>query len=297
MEMTSKEKAAEIFFNFLGCHGVEWFFVEAQPRLKTGPKTGKRGAPVGARFGSKWAVHHDKCTAAFTRLAERLEARGKQNVDLQTRESPGRAGARLLLVDDLQEHSVRDLQTWWPGPLVVLETSPHNFQALLVSHRGLTRLEQASCQKALQKRFEGDDGATGASQLHRFAGSTNFKTSGRVGGHPFVCRTLIQTDGEDAAFEQLDELLDAKSLDRSSTPARRAPARRGGVATGMGDNSVQAFWWTVGQVKKGTSYDAILNHLQTVFLTHHDPDDWPHRTLHNALFSLGILQNRYASKR
>lgn len=297
MESTFKEETAEKFFKFLGDHGVEWFFIEAQPRLKTGPKTGQRGAPIGALFGSKWAVHHDKCAIAFTRLAARLAARGKQNVDLQMRESAARVGARLLLIDDLLEHSVEDLQTWWSGPLVVMETSPHNFQALLVSPRGLTEIEKSKCQESLAKKFEGDPGATGSSQLHRFPGSPNFKESAKTSGCPFICRSLVQDDGEDEGYEQLAELLNGKAIDRSSTLAWRAPARRGGVASGTGDNSAQAFWWTIAQVKNGTSYDTILNRLATVYVAHHDPDDWSHRTLHNALYSLGILQNRYASKR
>lgn len=294
-EYSFKKEAVDKFFNFFGGHGVVWFFVDGQPRLKTGPNCGQRGAPVGALFGCKWAVHHSKCAAGFERLAARLANRGKQNVDLQTRESPGAAGARLLLIDDLMEHSVGDLMTWWSGPLVVMETSPNNFQALLVSPRGLTKTEQSICQASLAKKFEGDAGATGAGQLHRFPGSPNFKGAGAAS--PFICKTLVQCDGEDAGFEQLNELLNDGSLDRSSTPAWRAPARRGGVATGASDNSARAFRWTVAQIKNGASYVAILDHLQNEFLAHHDPDDWPKRTLQNALFSLGIAEKRYVSKR
>lgn len=285
-------EAATAFFDFLGQHGVEWFFIEAQCRKLDG----QRGAPLGQFFGHKFATNFQKCPTAFANFIRRLERAGKKKFDLQTRESPSRLGARLVLIDDLMEHSIKQLIHWWSGPMVVMETSPSNFQALLVSQKPLSTSEQFLLQKMLAVEFEGDKGATASGQLHRLPGSINFKNSALIDGRPFCCKLTLLREGEDCQLDQLPELLNSERTPASAplnfTQPRRPPRVVGDAATGK-DNSAAAFRWTVQQLKKGAKEETILIALSTNFLAHHDPWDWPKRTLQNAKFSLGMASNRY----
>jgi hypothetical protein len=285
-------EVAATFFDFLGQHGVEWFFIEAQSRKLDG----QRGAPLGQFFGRKFATNFQKCPAGFATLIGRLQRVGKKKFDLQTRESPSRLGARLVLIDDLMEHSIKQLIHWWSGPMVVMETSPSNFQALLVSQRPLPTSEQFLLQKMLAVKFEGDYGATGSGQLHRLPGSTNFKKSALIDGRPFCCKLTLLSEGEDCQVDQFSELLKSATAPppapHNLTQPCLPPRVVGDAATGK-DNSAAAFRWTVQQLKKGAKEESILMALSTTYLAHHDPRDWPKRTLHNAKFSLGMAPNRY----
>lgn len=283
--------AAADFFEFLGRHGVQWFFVEAQSRKLNG----ERGAPLGQFFKSALAWHFKRCALEFERLSARLEKAGKKRVDLQTRESPAFSGARLLHIDDLQEHFLNELLHWWSGPMVIMETSPHNFQALLVSPRALQKDKLGLCLKALANKFVGDKKAASVGQLHRFPGSPNFKARVVIDGQPFFCRTLLLQDGEADGMLELQELLAELPLPLTPTPAKSAKAHAGGVAAGAGGNSEKAFRWAVNQLKADVANDTILRGLTVNYLSHHDLADWPKRTLHNARHALGMESERYHS--
>lgn len=283
-------QGAAAFFNFFGKNGVEWFFIEAQCRKVNG----QRGAPLGKFFGQKFATHFSNCPAGFFKLIERLEAAGKERFDLQTRESPSREGARLLLIDDLERHAVNDFLGWWSGPVCIMETSPSNFQALLASPKPLTSTSLFFLQKKLAKMFKGDQGATGPAQLHRLPGSLNNKRSALVNGLPFCTRLTRLIDGEDDASDQLNELL-CSAFDGARNVDPDCKKKREENKLSTGDNSSQAFGWAVQQIKKGASDESILAGLRSRYLTHHDFKDWPVRTLHNSYFSLGLRQTKYQS--
>lgn len=280
---------AQKFFEFCGARGARWWFVEAQPRKQNG----QRGAPIGRFFGARFAVYFDKVPAKFLALARTLERAGKRQVDLQTRESPALAGARDVLVDDVDGFQLDPLRAWWPGAGAILETSPSNFQAVLLSPRTLTDGERARLAHAAAIRFEGDLGAAGAGQLHRFPGSPNFKRSALVNGQPFCCRLVSLFDGESPAFS-VSELL-AEVPSNLPTEHHRV-GRRAAVETAAGDNSARAFAWTLDQLRNGVSHDEILAGLRAAWLSHHDPVDWPARTLANALHALGQAPSRYSSR-
>jgi RepB DNA-primase from phage plasmid len=292
MDLSNLE-AAHAFFEFMGGQGVNWFFVEAQPRLKTGPKAGKRGAPIGAKFGFQFACRHQDMVAGFKELSKRLAAGGKYRVDLQTRESPGREGARVILVDDLGQDELGRLKGWWSGPIAALETSEDNHQALLISPVGLNDGELSTCQKGLVQMFSADAGAAGVRQLHRFPGSPNFKSAAVVNGQPFFCKLVYTLVGETGGRKQIQELLsNPPSAAPARTRTRRAAADRRSIDIGS-DNSRKAWAWTLDQIRKGVGHQQILEGLKTKYLAHHSDSDWPKRTLHNALHFLGLVPTRY----
>ena len=78
----------------------------------------------------------------------------------------------FLLVDDLQAATLARLPS---AGCAILETSPGNFQATLVAPRALSGGERLVAQRALARRFGGDEGAVSRSQLRRCPGSRNHK--------------------------------------------------------------------------------------------------------------------------
>lgn len=274
---------AAVFFEFMSRNGASWWYCEAQPRKLNG----ERGAPIASKFGMRFAFNHSKILNAFEKLSSRLERLGKSRIDLQTRESPSDNGARVILIDDVQGHQLDEVRAFWSGPMAIIETSPENFQALLISPRGLNSEEYLRASRFLAARFEGDLGACALGQLHRFPGSPNWKPSIVSDGRPFITRLVACYEGEEG-FDlraQLNEMLSGSA----------AAQGRIHVARQSTDNSSAAFRWTLQQIKRGTTHDAILAGLQTRFLSHHDSKDWPARTLHNALHVLGIREARYSA--
>jgi hypothetical protein len=169
---------ADRFFGFMVDQGVEWFFVDGQPRLKVGAggrPVNARGAPVGTRLGFARGVHASRALDGFVEFGRRLDRDGKTRVDLVTRESAARTGSRIVLADDLGEHGLDDLRIWWPGPMIWLETSPWNFQALLITPRPLNDTEHLRLARHLVSKFGADPGAASRDRFHRFPGAPNFK--------------------------------------------------------------------------------------------------------------------------
>lgn len=287
---------AERFFEFFERCEVGWWKIEALPRKVDG----SRGAPIGARFGSKDAWPSRLAAANAFELYRCVVAagRGRRGVDLVCCESPRRAGSRILLLDDLDGIQVDELLNWWSGPLVVLETSHNNHQALLVAPRPLARGDHLSALKALAKRFDGDSGACSSGQLHRFPGSLNFKVSCIDSGKPFRTLTVEMRAAEiGAAAGQLDELLAVEQRVISASRSRKRTNAAMAQARQIKSNSEAAFAWTLEQLKAGVSHERILEELSTRWLAHHNPRDWPARTLHNALYVLGLVPSRYRSGR
>lgn len=295
MNKEELERAGALrFFDFMASHGPAWWFCEAQPRKRNG----ERGAPVAGKFGMRFAFHHSKILSAFEQLNSRLERLGKSNIDLQTRESPSKGGSRVILIDDISSDQIDSIRGFWPGPLAILETSPENYQSLLVSPRCLSPHEHLKAARYLAIRFNGDVGAVASGQLHRFPGSPNFKTSAVRNGHPFITRLVAIWDGEEGfnSESELSEML-SSALTAVNVPSRaraqpRAPHKPGGL-----DNSSAAFRWTLHQLDAGTSHELILAGLTTTWLGHHDAHDWPARTLANALYIRGERATRYQTQK
>lgn len=276
------------FFEFLAGQGVNWFFVDGQPR-----KLDKnRGAPIGAIFGFKKGVHVSKVLSGFEEFGRRCAREGKKQVDLITRESPARAGARIVLADDLNRDQLDELRTWWPGPMIWLETSFENFQALVISPHPLQPDDQKRFADFLVAKLGADPGAATIARFHRFPGSPNYKN-----GEPFYCRLVAIFEGDGDDPEDIARAIE-EALMNSERPA---PTRRATVPTkapGKGqDNSAAACSWTMSQLRRGAAEEEILTGLGSpAWLAHHDPHDWPARTLHNSKFLLGWVPTRYTSR-
>jgi hypothetical protein len=76
-----------------------------------------------------------------------------------------------------------------------------------------------------------------------------------------------------------------------ANPKREPPAQAPGQ-----DHSAKMFRWVLGQLQKGVHPDVVTLALrEPARLSHHDPADWPRRTVHNALHYLGARPDRYSS--
>jgi hypothetical protein len=94
----------------------------------------------------------------------------------------------LSLLDDLMEDAVKTMDAWGFEPAVLVETSPHNFQAWLNHGRVLNRELSTCVAKALASRFGGDPSSADWRHFGRLAGFTNQKPGRRLdnGLAPFV---------------------------------------------------------------------------------------------------------------
>jgi hypothetical protein len=273
------------FFHFMARYGIAWWFIEALPRKING----ERGAPIAQNFGFAYAVAAPKVTAALTELQRRIDTagRGKRGVDLQVRESC-RAGYQVLLVDDLDDLGARDVTEWWPGASALLETSPGNYQTLLVSPEPLDRGGALISAQALARRFGGDSGAAQPGQLHRFPGSSNFKPACLHAGGAFETRLVALRDPEapELVGSALREIVDGhRTSDVERAQRQATPARAEGAGK---SNSELAISWAMREIARGQSDDYVLAGLGNEWLSHHDARDWPLRTLRKAKTYLGM---------
>ncbi len=94
----------------------------------------------------------------------------------------------LSLLDDLTSEAITSMEASGFEPAVVVETSPHNFQAWLNHGRMLNRELSTRVAKELASRFGGDPSSADWRHFGRLAGFTNQKPHRRLdnGFSPFV---------------------------------------------------------------------------------------------------------------
>jgi hypothetical protein len=95
----------------------------------------------------------------------------------------------LSLVDDLTKSAVDAMKRAGFNPTLVVETSPHNYQAWLRHPEALARELSTATARALAEKFGGDRGAADWRHFGRLAGFTNRKAKYQdadTGLYPFV---------------------------------------------------------------------------------------------------------------
>ncbi len=131
----------------------------------------------------------------------------------------------LSLLDDLTAQAVAAMEAWGFEPAVVVETSPHNFQAWLNHGRILNRELSTRVAKELASRFGGDPSSADWRHFGRLAGFTNQKPHRRLdnGFAPFV--RLKSTAGRIYRSAGAFVKAIAESASRSSEETQRRPQR------------------------------------------------------------------------
>lgn len=268
------------FFEFLQKNDVSKFFLDAQARRKS---DGKRGGMLASllKTGGVYPRRTEGVEAGLDAMASRLAALNKRRLDLSIKAAEdSHSKHRLLLADDLDEAGSTAVTKWWRGPSIVLETSPANFQVLLIAARPLDRAERHRAQQFFVTRFESDPGASAGVQPHRYPGSPNFKGSAIQTGKPFFCRLTRMETGNGDGLEALNEALSYQH-EMVSKSQIVAPGMR---SQGKNSNSELAWRAALQMVREGQPDVEVLNMLTQKYLAHHDPVDWPARTLASVKF-------------
>lgn len=294
---------AQDFFDFLGRHGILSVKLAAQRRKKS---DGKRGAPMG--FGAsgkngKWnpvAVASPARTAAAAGLAQALLAhlaeKGKNKLELITAAAEDSQGlSKSILLDDLKEVGAKILKTKWRGPGAVLETSPDNFQAVLILSEPMDRDSRRSITAQLVDMVGADPGAAGVGQFHRLPGSVNYKAEL---AEPFVCRLVEYFTGVGEGVQPVKAV--AKPMSTPVSPVRPSalqPLRKRRWQTPAKSMSDEAFRLAVDMIDSGARADQVEAALSSPeWLRHHSAADWPERTRRSAeLFIEGRLYGHKGS--
>lgn len=296
----SKIFSAEVacdFFEWLAQHGVTRVRLAAQTRKRDG----QRGAPLGfGRPGKPIAEGLPVSVGQAADLAASLLARlqspsiGKARLELVTAAAEDTRGfSKSILVDDLNADGVRLLATKWRGPGAILETSPGNFQAVLILAQPLGRDDRKSITDQLVDLTGGDKGAKGSQQFHRLPGSINYKPTLP---DPFVCRVVefFHGTGEGVSPVMRSQLLAQPITPVQVMPGSVRPLRPLRWKAPAGSQSEAAFRLAADMARSGASDDQILAALGSPeVLRGHDPNDWPKRTLERARsFLAGGLYGR-----
>jgi hypothetical protein len=136
----------------------------------------------------------------------------------------------LSLLDDLTAEAVAAMEASGFEPAVVVETSPHNFQAWLNHGRMLNRELSTRVAKELASRFGGDPSSADWRHFGRLAGFTNQKRHRRLGNGlaPFVrlkksTGLIYRTAGE--FVKALAESASSGSEETQHCPQRPASPR------------------------------------------------------------------------
>lgn len=292
------------FFEFFESHGVEYFFLDALPRLANG----ERGAPVAKYYGIQRAIGGAPGMIRYVKQLQNSLKRDGKIADLHIKESPGGKGEqkyhRVLLVDDLELHFLEKLASDYPGPIAGIETSPGNYQALLISPRsprGLFASEVLQIQKSLAIDYCGDGGAVAAGQFHRFAGSPNYKNCAN-GASPFFTRITFLRGHDSSKDCTTEEFLNRamRSRPASPLPTRRpahAELREEKRSTGHGRDeteSGEAFRHAMRLLRRGMPGELVTVELSSRWGSGRSPD-WSKRTCWNAQRALGMREERYTS--
>jgi hypothetical protein len=103
----------------------------------------------------------------------------------------------LNLVDDLTSAQLATMKRTGFKPAVIVQTSPHNYQAWVKHPEVLPREVSTVCARALAVKFSGDKGSADWRHFGRLAGFTNRKVKYQnveTGLFPFV--RLMESSGE-----------------------------------------------------------------------------------------------------
>ncbi len=304
------------FFEFFECYDVNHWFIEAFPRKLDG----KRGAPILSRFKN---LSFDKPFGGAHKITNSIRrAHGfmlslEKKADIHIKESPEvDTFHRTILIDDLELYFLEQLSEDYPGPLVAIETSTYNYQAILIAprfpkdqtrtkFRGLLKSEVLEIQRGLAQKYEGDTGAVAAGQFHRFAGSPNYKNSHLNDGKPFYSNIVIMR-GEIGAAEDAEAFLKSTMNSKSSKTAIDAdlpnkaeqiiPAPNLPTKTSSGHDqteSGEAFRFAIKSLRKLMPPTKVIAEVQSRWGAGR-AKDWSERTVHNALYTIGIKPTRYS---
>lgn len=306
------------FFVFFESYGVNHWFIEAFPRKLDG----KRGAPILSRFENlkfdKPIGGAHKITNSIRR-AHRFMLNIEKKADIHIKESPEvDTFHRTILIDDLELYFLEQLSEDYPGPLVAIETSTYNYQAILIAprfpkdqartkFRGLLKSEVLEIQRGLAQKYQGDTGAVAAGQFHRFAGSPNYKNNQLNDGKPFYSKIAIMR-GETGTPEDAEAFLKSAIDSESSKTAVNAdlpnkaeqilPAPSVAPKTFSGHDqteSGEAFRFALKSLRKLVPPTKVIAEVQSRWGTGRS-ENWSERTVHNALYTIGIKPTRYSRR-
>jgi hypothetical protein len=112
---------------------------------------------------------------------------------------------QLLLIDDLTADAIEDMKRAGFEPAILVETSPHNFQAWLKHGRLLDQQTSTYAARELARHFGGDLSSADWRHFGRLAGFTNQKENRRLpnGLAPFV--KLRESSGR--TYQKAEEFL------------------------------------------------------------------------------------------
>lgn len=138
----------------------------------------------------------------------------------------------LTLLDDLDRQALMRLNATGFKPALVVETSPHNFQAWLNHGRQLPRALSSAAARALATRFGSDQSSADWRHFGRLSGFTNRKPArARADGtYPFV--KLIEASGQ--VYDQAATFVDTVSaeLEAKKSAALKAAVQTSRAAAG-----------------------------------------------------------------
>lgn len=306
----------QAFIEFFEHYGIEFWQIEAMKRMPNGKHEGaicqhmfyyhptkktETGDPLKV-YPYAGPIGSRKLNYTLRRLQSSLLSRGRFGFDLYIKASPrGTMYYRTILIDDLKQSKIDELMNYYKGPIAIIETSPGNYQAILIitDEFGLSRPKRLNVGKQFAALFDGDYRAVSGNQLHRFPGSPNMKKS--VSKDPEKCeppfharliqlRHLIDADAESQTLRSLAVLPPpprpgvAATLTAKTTPATRpTPGPAGGLTW-----SEKAFRWTLRMIKKGATDQQLAAGLHALFVVPHPQKKhtgdghWIPRTIFNA---------------
>lgn len=307
------------FFDFFENYDVRFWLIDAFPRKKGGD----RGAPVLAHFENfnpQIAVYGARRATSYINRVHRFMLSCGKMADIHTRESP-EIGLyhRTIMLDDLDFNSLEALNKDYPGPLAAIETSPENYQAILIAprfpmddtptkFRGLLRPEVLEIQRGLARKYGGDTGAIAAGQFHRFSESPNYKKVCLNGEKPFYSKTTIlrqQIGTAEGAVEFLKNAMKTELsgnaihvINHVKSEQTPGPTQKP-INTPIGrdtSSSGEAFRYALRCLRNLVPPARVTTEVQSRWGSGRSPD-WAERTVHNAQHLLGMKPQRYISQK
>lgn len=240
-----------------------------------------------------------------------------KSVDLHIKESPEIGQYyRMIFIDDLELYFLEQLAENYPGPIAAIETSRSNYQAMLIAprfpidetrtrFRGLLKEEVLAIQQHLSRTYKGDTRSVAANQPRRFAQSPNYKNC-KDGEKPFYAQiamlrpeTGTHTEAERFLMEALKNTNVAVESVKPTQPrpGRPAAAKPAVTVTAMGRDeteSGEAFRHALRRLRRGVTPAKVETEVSTKWGKGRAAD-WPKRTVWNAMWTAGIVTDRYTS--